>query len=159
MNIFYFIIKQETMKQLALENQICFPFYAISRIITKAYKPFLDKIWLTYPQYLVFLVLWEKDKVPVKYLSEKLILETNTLTPLLKRLEAMKLLKRLHNSEDKRSIIIQLTPKGKALKEKAKNIPINLYKKIENNTLKNEDLQTMKKNLDILIWILQEKEL
>ena len=78
--------------QLQLSNQICFPIYSVSRLITKAYKPYLDKMELTYPQYLVLMVLWENDSISVNQISEKLLLNTNTLSPLLKRMEKMKLL-------------------------------------------------------------------
>lgn len=73
--------------QLLLENQVCFPIYSVSRLITKAYQPHLDKMGITYPQYLVLMVLWEKDKLPVNSISEQLMLNTNTLSPLLKNME------------------------------------------------------------------------
>ena len=101
--------------QLLLSNQICFPIYSVSRLITKAYKPFLDELGITYPQYLVLMVLWENDGISVNQITQKLLLNTNTLSPLLKRMEKMQLLERSRSIEDERSVIIQLTTKGKKL--------------------------------------------
>jgi len=112
--------------QLELDQQVCFPIYSASRLITKAYKPFLKNLGLTYPQYLVLMVLWENDSISVNKISEKLLLQTNTLSPLLKRLEKMGLLERKRSDEDERNVIIELTNKGKKLKEKAANIPEKL---------------------------------
>jgi DNA-binding MarR family transcriptional regulator len=100
-------------EQLKLENQLCFPVYAASRLITRIYQPYLDEIGITYPQYLVLLVLWEKDEVTVNEISRKLILNTNTTTPLLKRLEAQGLVSRRRSGEDERKVIIALTAKEK----------------------------------------------
>ena len=80
--------------QLLLRNQVCFPIYSVSRLITKAYKPFLDKMGITYPQYLVLMVLWENDALNINQVTEKLLLNTNTLSPLLKRMEKLELLER-----------------------------------------------------------------
>jgi DNA-binding MarR family transcriptional regulator len=107
---------------LLLKNQLCFPLYAASRLVTKCYQPVLDELGLTYPQYLVLLVLWESDSVNLSVLSEKLQLQSNTLTPLLKRMQEMELLNRVRSEIDERSIIISLTPKGKSLKSKAPKI-------------------------------------
>src|SRR5690554_1451847 len=109
--------------QLLLENQVCFPIYSVSRLITKAYQPHLDKMGITYPQYLVLMVLWEKDKLPVNSISEQLMLNTNTLSPLLKRMEKMELLERRRSPQDERSVIVELTKKGLELKNMAKPIP------------------------------------
>ena len=87
-------------KQLLLSSQICYPLYSASRLITKAYKPYLDKMGLTYPQYLVLMVLWENDGLSVNQITEKLLLNTNTLSPLLKRMEKMELIQRNRSSED-----------------------------------------------------------
>jgi DNA-binding MarR family transcriptional regulator len=123
--------------QLKLSNQVCFPLYSVSRLLTKAYKPFLDQLGLTYPQYLVLLVLWENDKRTVNQITEKLILNTNTLSPLLKRMEKMELLQRNRSDEDERSVIVKLTEKGKQLKTLALPIPENLLKTLltENITM------------------------
>ena len=100
-----------------------FSGYAASRLITRAYQPHLDALGLTYPQYLVLMVLWEKDKLPVNYIAEKLILNTNTITPLLKRMESNGLLIRQRSKEDERKVYIELTEKGMKLREKAASIP------------------------------------
>ena len=107
---------------LKLENQLCFPLYAASRLVTKCYQPLLDELDLTYPQYLVLLVLWETDAVSLKVVSEKLHIQSNTLTPLLKRMEETGLINRTRSQHDERSIIISLTEKGKLLKLKAPKI-------------------------------------
>jgi DNA-binding MarR family transcriptional regulator len=114
------------MEQLQLNNQICFPLYSVSRLITKAYKPYLDEMGLTYPQYLALMVLWENDKLTVNQISEKLLLDTNTLSPLLKRMEKMELVQRARSIQDERCVIVQLTDKGKNLKAKAAPIPEKL---------------------------------
>ena len=104
-----------------LDNQICFAVYSTAHAFNRVYKPLLDKLGLTYPQYLVMLVLWERDGVPVKDIGERLFLDSGTLTPLLKRLEAAELIKRTRSTEDERQVLIALTPKGQALREKAQS--------------------------------------
>ena len=99
----------ENFNQLKLENQLCFPVYAASRLIIREYQPYLDKLKITYPKYLVLMILWEKDAVPVNDIAKKLILNTNTITPLLKRMEKQGLVKRERSVEDERKVIIQLT--------------------------------------------------
>ncbi|WP_456618558.1 MULTISPECIES: MarR family winged helix-turn-helix transcriptional regulator [unclassified Bradyrhizobium] len=106
-----------------LDNQICFAVYSAAHAFNRVYKPLLDRLGLTYPQYLVMLVLWECDDVPLKDIGEKLFLDSGTLTPLLKRLEAAHLVKRTRSSEDERQVLIALTPQGHALKEKARSVP------------------------------------
>jgi DNA-binding MarR family transcriptional regulator len=108
---------------LALENQFCFALYSASLAMTKTYKPFLDELGLTYPQYLVMLVLWQQDDVLVKSIGEKLFLDSGTLTPLLKRLEAMSLIVRTRDESDERQVRITLAKEGRALKKKAQVIP------------------------------------
>ncbi|MEC4718686.1 MarR family transcriptional regulator [Noviherbaspirillum sp. CPCC 100848] len=108
---------------LALDNQFCFALYSTSLAMTKTYKPFLDKLGLTYPQYLVMLVLWQQDDVLVKSIGEKLFLDSGTLTPLLKRLEASALIERTRDETDERQVRITLTKEGRALKKKAQSIP------------------------------------
>lgn len=117
-------------EQLKLENQLCFPFYAISRLITRAYQPDLDSLGITYPQYLVLMVLWETDGMTVNAVAEKLILNTNTITPLLKRMEEMGFLQRTPSNADKRKVIVSLTPKGDELRHEAATIPFNLLKRL-----------------------------
>jgi MarR family transcriptional regulator, organic hydroperoxide resistance regulator len=108
---------------LLLGNQLCFAVYSTAHAFNRAYKPLLDRLGLTYPQYLVMLVLWERDGVPVKDIGERLLLDSGTLTPLLKRLEAAELVKRTRSTEDERQVLIALTPRGQALKEKARAVP------------------------------------
>ena len=108
---------------LLLGNQLCFAVYSTAHAFNRAYKPLLDRLGLTYPQYLVMLVLWERDGVPVRDIGERLMLDSGTLTPLLKRLEAAELVKRTRSTEDERQVLIALTSKGQALKEKAMAVP------------------------------------
>jgi len=110
-------------QMLRLDNQICFAVYSAAHAFNRVYKPLLDRLGLTYPQYLVMLVLWERDDVPVKDIGEKLFLDSGTLTPLLKRLEAAHLVKRTRSREDERQVLIALTPQGHALKDKARAVP------------------------------------
>ena len=111
---------------LLLGNQLCFAVYSTAHAFNRAYKPLLDRLGLTYPQYLVMLVLWERDGVPVKDIGERLLLDSGTLTPLLKRLEAAELVKRSRSTEDERQVLIALTPKGQALQEKARAVPAGI---------------------------------
>ncbi len=142
--------------QLKLGNQICFPLYSASRLITKAYKPYLDAMGLTYPQYLVLMVLWEKDGVSVNQITEKLLLNTNTLSPLLKRMEKMELLQRDRSSKDERIVIVQLTGKGKQLKEQARPIPEELIKILLNENINLTEVLQLKNMLNEWIDILSE---
>jgi DNA-binding MarR family transcriptional regulator len=111
---------------LRLDNQICFAVYSAAHAFNRVYKPLLDRLGLTYPQYLVMLVLWERDGVPLKDIGERLFLDSGTLTPLLKRLEAAGLVKRTRSTEDERQIKIALTAQGQALKEKARSVPLSI---------------------------------
>ncbi len=108
---------------LALENQFCFALYSTSLALTKSYKPLLDKIGLTYPQYLVMLTLWQQDHLLVKEIGELLFLDSGTLTPLLKRMELAELIQRQRDIEDERQVRISLTRQGKLLRNVAKDIP------------------------------------
>ena len=105
-----------------LENQLCFAVYSTAHAFTRAYKPILDKVGLTYPQYLVMLVLWEKAELPVKTIGEQLDLDSGTLSPLLKRLEQNGLIKRTRDSRDERQVIVSLTPKGQAMRGEVNTI-------------------------------------
>ncbi len=116
-------------EQLKLENQLCFPMYACARKIVNAYNPYLKPLGLTYTQYIVFMVLWEKESVNVGQLGEMLKLDAGTLTPLLKRLEKDGYVTRKRSKEDERVTIISITDKGNGLKEKCKDIPLELAKK------------------------------
>jgi MarR family transcriptional regulator, organic hydroperoxide resistance regulator len=108
---------------LALDHQLCFALYSASLAMTKLYKPLLEPLGLTYPQYLVMLVLWEGDGVTVSQLGERLALDSGTLTPLLKRLEAARLVQRLRDAADERRVLLQLTAPGRVLKARATAVP------------------------------------
>lgn len=114
------------LEELQLDNQVCFALYAASRALTRLYRPLLDDLGLTYPQYLVMLVLWERDTVTVKGLGEALDLDSGTLSPLLKRLESTGLITRVRSAEDERSVIVQLTEDGVALRDRAQHVPRRL---------------------------------
>ena len=119
----------ETKKDpLRLENQLCFPLYACARETIKLYKPYLDELDLTYTQYIAMMVLWEKKSVTVKELGAVLHLDSGTLTPLLKKMEAKGLLTRRRSTEDERSLIVSLTEQGEALRERAVDIPAKMSK-------------------------------
>lgn len=140
---------------LKLDNQLCFSAYAASRAITKIYRPFLEELGITYPQYLVMLVLWEEETISLKDLGNKLYLDSGTLTPLVKRLESMGLLKRQRSTEDERILCITITAEGIALKEKAVNIPQNILKSANTDIVELIDLKT---RLDNLLTKLNDKE-
>lgn len=108
---------------LALDRQFCFALYSASHAMTKTYKPMLDRLGLTYPQYLVMLVLWEQDAILVKEIGARLFLDSGTLTPLLKRLEANGLVSRNRDPHDERQVRILLTAEGRTLREQAADIP------------------------------------
>ena len=108
---------------LRLENQLCFAVYSTAHAFNRVYKPLLARLGLTYPQYLVMLALWERDGVPVKDIGERLFLDSGTLTPLLKRLEAAHLIRRTRSREDERQVLVALTSQGQSLKEKARGVP------------------------------------
>ena len=129
---------------LRLDNQICFAVYSTAHAFNRVYKPLLDKLGLTYPQYLVMLVLWERDGVPVKDIGERLLLDSGTLTPLLKRLEAAELVRRTRSTEDERQVLIALTPKGEVLREKARAVPQSI---LASSACSLSELSAMKNDL------------
>ncbi len=138
-------------EQLKLDNQLCFRFYTVSRLITQAYGPMLEKLGVTYPQYLVLLVLWEKDSQPVNDIAKRLLLNTNTVTPLLKRMEDEGLLSRKKGTEDARQVIVSLTDKGKEMEEQAMNIPFQLLQKFSCTNLDQDQVAFLAPTLDSLI--------
>lgn len=144
--------------QLKLSNQICFPIYSVSRLITKAYKPYLDVLGVTYPQYLVLMVLWENDSLTVNQITEELLLNTNTLSPLLKRMEKMELLQRNRSSNDERSVVIQLTDKGKQLRIQAMPIPEKLLNTLLKENVSIDEVIQVKDALCDWIRILSDKD-
>ncbi|MFE7767203.1 MarR family winged helix-turn-helix transcriptional regulator [Streptomyces sp. NPDC057438] len=111
---------------MLLDDQLCFALYAASRAVTARYRPLLDELGLTYPQYLVMLVLWEQDSISVRDLGTALQLESSTLSPLLKRLEAGGLLRRERRTDDERSVAIRLTEAGARLRERARTVPVDI---------------------------------
>lgn len=115
---------------LLLSEQICFPLYSAANSVTRAYRPLLESLDLTYSQYLVMMLLWEKDGASVKDLGSRLYLDSGTLTPLLKRLEAKGFVARGRSEEDERVRVLNLTDQGRALKEQAKSVPSNMLCKI-----------------------------
>lgn len=142
--------------QLHLSNQVCFPIYSASRLITKAYTPYLKELGITYPQYLVLMVLWENNNVTINHITEKLRLNTNTLSPLLKRMEKMDLVNRTRSLEDERSVIIQLTTKGIEMQAKAASIPEKLTDIFLTEDVKLEDVLQLKEVLNKWIEILSK---
>jgi MarR family transcriptional regulator, organic hydroperoxide resistance regulator len=146
------------MEQLKLENQICFPFYAISRLITRAYQPFLDDLGITYPQYLVLMVLWEEDMVTVNGIANKLILNTNTITPLLKRMEKQGLIIRNRSNEDQRKVLIKLTQKGSEMKLLAASIPESLLSSLKIENYDEQQFEDFRATLKLLISFLKQSD-
>jgi len=145
-------------EQLKLENQLCFPLYAASRLIIREYQPHLDKLEITYPQYLVLMVLWEKDNISVNEITQKLILNTNTVTPLLKRMETQGIITRNRSEEDERKVLVKLTEKGIAMRTEAASIPEKLTACIISDALNVQELLDMKENLNVLIdFLLKNK--
>ena len=110
-------------EQLKLDNQLCVRLYAASRLVTQAYHPYLAELGITYPQYLVLLVLWEQDAQPVNDLARRLHLETNTVTPLLQRMEKEGLVSRKRGKEDGRQVIVSLTARSREMEDRAAAIP------------------------------------
>jgi DNA-binding MarR family transcriptional regulator len=116
-------MENQVYDSLKIENQICFPLYACSREIIKHYKPFLDELDLTYTQYIAMMVLWQYRSVTAKQLGKYLYLDSGTLTPMLKKMEAKGLLTRNRDPRDERNLVVTLTPAGEALRERAVSVP------------------------------------
>lgn len=148
---------KEHFPELYLENQLCFPLYATSRLTTKVYAPFLKELDLTYPQYLVLLALWQNDGQSVNSIGEHLFLESNTLTPLLKRLEKKKLIKRSRSKQDERTVIISLTTAGDQLKYEARKIPKQIINSFHDSTLTEKEIIQFQKVLFKLLSTLNSK--
>ena len=144
--------------ELQLDNQICFRLYTAARLVTQAYTPMLTALGITYPQYLVLMVLWEKDEQPVNDIARRLVLETNTVTPLLQRMEKLGLVSRKKGELDKRQQIVSLTKKGKQLEEEAyAQIPAGMNEQLSACPLKSEDYQHLAQELDAIIDTLKNK--
>ena len=137
---------------LQLDSMLCFAVYAAGHAFTRFYKPRLDALGLTYPQYLAFLVLWEQDGLTVKALGDRLFLDSGTITPLVKRLESRALVRRQRDTEDERLVRIYLTAEGRALREKALAIPLEVGKALGGNAQSaaamRKDLQLLRERLD-----------
>ena len=133
-------MNERNYDQLKLENQLCFPRYAAAREVMNRYRPFLDELDITYTQYVTMMVLWERKRATVGELGECLFLDSGTLTPLLKKLEAKELVTRTRSKEDERSLIVEITEKGMALRERAAEIPEKIAGCI---SLKPEEAGTM----------------
>lgn len=144
----------EDQNPLLLESQICFKIYTLEREITKLYRNLLEDLDMTYPQYLVMLLLWEKDGMTVKEIGKRLFLDSGTLTPMLKRMETNGIIKRRRSTEDERSVIISLTKKGEQLKQKAECIPSKL---VEDMSLDHGELPTLNKTLTNMLYKLQRQ--
>lgn len=142
-------------EELKLENQLCFPLYAASRLVTKAYQPLLDELDITYPQYLVLLLLWEYSPLGVKEIGEKLYLGSNTLTPLLKRLESKGIVTRERSQSDERKVLVALTQGGLALKERASCIPYKLTRDLKGD-FPLEDFIDLREKLKKFIALISE---
>jgi len=127
--------------ELFLPEQICFPLYASSRMITRLYKPLLEELELTYPQYLVLMVLWQEEQLSVSELGKRLYLNTNTLTPLIKKMKDKGLVKKTRSDEDERTVFITITPKAKDLRKKAKTVPSELLQSLQ---MSEEDIETVR---------------
>ena len=138
-------------EQLNLNKQLCFRLYTASRLTMQAYHPYLDPLGITYPQYLVLLVLWERDNQPVCDIAKLLVLDTNTVTPLLQRMEKSGLLVRTKGEVDSRQRIVSLTPKGLALRDKAVSIPECLGAEIVESLGSADEQMAMIPMLDKLI--------
>lgn len=138
-------------EQLKLSSQICFRLYSASRLVTQTYKPFLDKLGITYPQYLVLMVLWETDNQPVNDIAHKLLLETNTVTPLIQRMEKMGLVIRTKGIVDTRQRIVSLTKEGKAMEKEAAKVPACMLEHFADCGLKKEEVFRLVPLLDEVI--------
>lgn len=143
---------EEKYEALKLKNQICFPLYAVSNKVIRRYKPLLEELDLTYTQYITMMVMWEKKQVNEKKLGECLFLNSGTLTPLLKKLEAKGYITRKRDKNDERNLLISITKLGEEMKEKAVNIPITLASEMN---LSQAEAETLYK---ILYKLLEEEK-
>ena len=138
-------------EQFCLDNQLCFRLYTASRLLTQAYNPLLAEHGLTYPQYLVLMVLWEKDSQPVNDIAKRLFLETNTVTPLLQRMEKEGVLTRRKGEKDARQMIVSLTGKGRDLQEKLADVPFAIGNAVACDSVTPETAPELFRMLDGII--------
>ena len=147
-------MNEQNFDALKIENQLCFPLYACSREVIKQYKPYLDKMDLTYTQYVVMMALWEETEMTVKALGDRLYLDSGTLTPLLKKLEAKGYITRTRSRKDERNLLVAVTESGAALREEAMAMP----RAIENHTeLSREEVETLYKLLYKILSCVDER--
>ncbi len=144
------------MEALHLSNQLCFPFYAVSKEITKRYRPLLEPLHLTYPQYLVMLVLWETDQVSLKTIGKRLHLDSGTLTPLVNKLISQGYLEKTRNPGDERQLVVQLTGEGRALQKQAESIPEQLAEVLGLNENEYFAYQRMLTDLSIKLGLIDD---
>lgn len=144
-------------EQLKLDNQVCFRLYSVSRLITQSYQPWLSKLGITYTQYIVMMVLWEQDHQPVNDIAKRLLLETNTVTPLIQRMEAEGLVRREKDKADARKTIVSLTPKGQELEEQAAEVPSCMTQMFVEEGLDAEVFNQMIPSLDEIIRKMTKK--
>lgn len=135
-------------EKIKLDNQLCFSLYAASREVIKIYKPLLDKYGLTYTQYIAMLVVWEYERITVKEMGQKLHLDSGTLTPVLKKLQSMGLIIKYRDKNDDRVVIVEVSEKGRELKDKIIDVPEQMYCRLGTNV---EDAIQLKKMLDKLL--------
>lgn len=145
-------------EQLKLENQVCFRLYTVARLIIQGYQPFLSKLGITYTQYLVLMVLWEQDHQPVNDIAHRLFLETNTVTPLIKRMEQMKIVTRRKGKEDARQTIVSLTDHGRALEQEAAKVSGCMSRMLLDTGLTEETFLSIIPSLDEIMDKLKEKD-
>ena len=144
--------------EFLLENQLCFRLYTASRLITQAYHPLLSEYGITYPQYLVLLVLWEKDKQPVNDIAKRLFLETNTVTPLLQRMEKEEIVTRTRGTKDARQMIVSLTRKGKELQKNLADVPSTVSSAVLCGSVTPETAPDLFRMLDDIIMQLSDSQ-
>ena len=140
-----------TKEEFKLDNQLCFRLYTASRLVTQAYHPLLSEHGLTYPQYLVLLALWDKDAQPVNDIAKRLFLETNTVTPLLQRMEKEGILARKKGERDARQMIVSLTRKGKELQKKLADVPFTIGSAVACDSVNPETAPELFRMLDDII--------
>ena len=145
-------------EEFKLDNQLCFRLYTASRLLTQAYHPLLSEQGLTYPQYLVLLALWEKDAQPVNDIAKRLLLETNTVTPLLQRMEKDGVLIRRKGEQDARQMIVSLTRKGKDLQKKLADVPAAIGKAVLCESVTPETVPGLFRMLDDIILRLRDAQ-
>lgn len=145
-------------QQLKLDNQLCFRLYTAARLVTQSYAPYFKDMGITYPQYLVLMVLWEQDNRVISEITDRLMLETNTVTPLLQRMEKQGLIIRTRSQVDTRQRIVSLTKEGKRLEEMAKDVPQCLVGDLINGGIDINELATLAPVIDKLIAALGKKD-